>query len=148
MQLASTHNSTLSRHQKVMSILLIMLMSVLPMLSASASIFQCQHSSSLGKSSVEKHDMSNMQISGSSTLASTMMGDLHDCCEEANGQCDCDNGQVGSSLINTVASVVPTYNSSLFKQAIQPLLVSKIPDSLYRPPINTSLNKSLRSLFM
>jgi len=131
MQLASTHNMTLSRHQKVMSILLIMLMSVLPMLSTSASFFQCQHTSNMGKTTLEKAEINNMQISE----PATSMNGTHDCCEEANGQCDCDNGQLGSSLINTVSSVVPTYNSSLFKQAIQPLLISKIADSLYRPPI-------------
>lgn len=120
----------LSRQQEVISILLIMLLSVLPMLSTSASIFQCQHTSS---TSVEKHDMSNMQMSASTIL--TMVGDLHDCCEEANVQCDCDNGQVGTSLINTVENCVQTPKKSLFKQAIQPLLVSKTSDSLYRPPI-------------
>jgi len=141
MQLASTHSTTLSHQQKVISILLIMLMSVLPMLTASASLFQCQHTSSLVGSSIvgtsldHSSVMSDTQTSASTAVSTAIMSDMHDCCEEVNSQCDCDNGQVGSSLVNTITNVLPTHKTSTFKLSIQPLLYSKVADSLYRPPI-------------
>lgn len=139
MQTVSTCKNGLNnhqQHQKVISILLIMLMSVLPMLSASASLFQCQHMSNQGSTSTTTSLTSTMSGKITETMTKTITGDLHDCCEEANLQCDCDNGHASFSLVNAFASEIQSHSISTFKPVIQPLLISKIVDSLYRPPIS------------
>jgi hypothetical protein len=116
--------------QKLISLLLITILTIFPILSASASVNYCQHDASqstIQTSAVEK------------TIQSMDMSSAHDCCAGVSlcdhGACDCDNGQAAYSFSSTtqvsVVSSLPQY-----KEIISNFFISKNSDSLYRPPIS------------
>ncbi len=126
--------------QKFLSFLIIFILSVLPVVNASASVPSCENmmpeSLSLSNSqSMHAELMANMD--NASTMAS-----MHDCCEtqklvcDHSNTCDCDNSQVNYSAIPTIQIEQSQYLESSKPLYVSTLFLSKFPDSLYRPPID------------
>jgi len=118
-------------HQKSTSILMIFIMLILPFLSINASA----HAS-----------MQNMP----QTTMQTPQNSLHDCCDDSSAtaiqdccklcqhgdQCNCDSGQLSSSVALTMVTVLPeAVPATIYHPAISSSFRSKITDSPYRPPI-------------
>lgn len=122
--------------QKILSILLIFIVTALPMLSASASLNTCQHS-------MPESATIDVQTSSHATMD---MGTMEDCCHspavscDHGSACDCDNSQAGYTVIASSQDTFVDQPLQLHKQVILDLFVSKVSESLYRPPI-TRLTK-------
>ena len=122
--------------QKILSILLTFIMTALPMLSVSASPNTCQHSM----------PEPTITVVQTNSHAAMDMSTMKDCCHSAgvscdNGSaCDCDNVQAGYSVVASSQDTFVDQPLQLHKQVILDLFVSKVSESLYRPPI-TRLTK-------
>ena len=122
--------------QKILSVFLIFIMLALPMLSVSASLNTCQHS-------FPESTTSRVQ-----TISHTVidMDTMEDCYHSPSVNCDhgiacdCDNGQAGYSVVASLQDTLVAHQLQLHKQVLSDLFVSKISESLYRPPI-TGLTK-------
>ncbi len=124
--------------QKLLTLLIVFIISVLPIVNASASLSSCEH-------------MMNESISMSQPMNAESMADMdhdskmssmHDCCEthkavcgHAN-TCDCDNSQVNYSAVPSIQILNFQYIGSFKPRYISSLFHSKPSDSLYRPPID------------
>jgi hypothetical protein len=122
--------------QEILSVLLILIMTALPMLSVSASVNTCQHS-------VPESTISDVQTNSYTAMD---MDTMEDCCHspavscDHGSACDCDNVQAGYSVVASAQDTFVDQPLQLHKQVILDLFVSKVSESLYRPPI-TPLTK-------
>jgi hypothetical protein len=122
-------------HQKSTSILMIFIMLILPFLSINASA----HTS-----------MQNMPQTAMQTAMQTPQNSLHDCCDDSSAtaiqdccklcqhgdQCNCDSGQLSSSVALTMVTVLPeAVPATIYHPIISSSFRSKITGSPYRPPI-------------
>jgi len=112
--------------QKILCLFLVFIMTTLPMLSVSASVNTCQQS----------HPQSSISIQQTMDMSAT-----HDCCTspDINCQhgdlCDCDIEQVAYSIVGSFHNNFTDYQKLSHKEVISDLFISKISESLYRPPI-------------
>ena len=115
--------------QKILSVLLIFIMTALPMLSVSASSNTCQHS-------LSESTFSEVQTI---SQAAMNMDTMEDCCHgpsvtcDHGIACDCDNSQAGYTVVASSQNTFVDQPLQLHKQVILDLFVSKISESLYRP---------------
>lgn len=109
--------------QKIFSLFLIVLMTTLPVLSASASLEFCQNS--------HPDSLNNVMMMEQMTDSSA----THDCCLGLDASCDCDNGQTVSSVLSTLENTISGHQLVSHNAIIPSLFTSKIAESLYRPPI-------------
>lgn len=119
--------------QKLLSLFIVFIISVLPIVDASASLPSCEHmmpeTMSTSTHSMNADSMSNMDS-------------MHDCCETQNLlcdhaiACDCDNSQVNYSAVPTIQIEQAQYLGSSKPLYVPTFFLSKVSDSLYRPPID------------
>ena len=119
--------------QKFLSLLIVFIISVFPIVNASASVSSCQHMTDESM----PHSMSAEAMDHSLDITS-----MHDCCDTQkvvcdNGNaCDCNNSQVSYSAVPSLQIASPYYLGSFKPQYLSSLFHSKSSDSLYRPPID------------
>lgn len=119
-------------YKKIISYLIVMILMTSPLLSISASVYQCNHSSILSSSKTSSSSTEKLANSQKINAQNTSM---HDCCEETDAQCHCDDGKLSSSLLNTFSILLLKHLTPPFKQILQPSFISRVADSVYRPPI-------------
>ncbi len=129
-------SSIQTAYQSAVSILVIFVMLVLPFLSmqASAHSFTMQGMTQTASQTAQgiSHDCCDKP------LLATLTSTVDDCCKQCqhNDQCQCDSGQLGSSVALTMSSVLPEAIPAIINyRAISFSLRAKINDSLHRPPI-------------
>ena len=130
--------------QKLLTLFVTFILSVIPIVNASASLPSCDNVMPKTLSMPEPHSMNDVTTvdTDTSTNDSVNMASMHDCCNTPNqncdhvSACDCENSQVNYTSVpvlkvqhpHAVYRLKPDYLSSQF--------LSKPTDSLYRPPIN------------
>ncbi len=123
--------------QKFLSFLIVFIISVFPIVNASASLSSsCEHM--MDESMSMSQPMSNesmVDMDNASNISSA-----NDCCETHKLPCDnsnaCDNSQVNYSAVPSIQIAQPQDLGSFKPRYISSHFHSKSSDSLYRPPID------------
>ncbi len=123
--------------QKFLSFLIVFIISVFPIVNASASLSSsCEHM--MDESMSMSQPMSNesmVDMDNASNISSA-----NDCCETHKLPCDnsnaCDNSQVNYSAVPSIQIALPQDLGNFKPRYISSHFHSKSSDSLYRPPID------------
>ena len=123
--------------QKFLSLFIIFIISVLPIVNASASLPSCENMMP------ESVSNSTIQSMNADSMTGMDMASMHDCCEtqklvcDHTNACDCDSSQVNYSAVPAIQIEQAQYFGGSKPHYISSLFLSKPSDSLYRPPIST-----------
>ena len=123
--------------QKFLSHFIIFIISVLPIVNASASLPSCENMMP------ESVSNSTIQSMNADSMTGMDMASMHDCCEtqklvcDHTNACDCENSQVNYTSVPALKIQHPQAVDRLKPQHLSSLFISKLSDSLYRPPIST-----------
>lgn len=123
--------------QKFVTLIIAFILSVFPIVNVSASPHSC------GNMMPMTATMSDSIYTDTVTPSDGDMASMHDCCENApqicdhSNACDCENSQVNYTSVPALKIQHPQAVDRLKPQYLSSLFISKLSDSLYRPPIST-----------
>lgn len=129
--------------QKLLSFLIMFILSVFPIVNAAAAPSSCEHM--MDESLSMTQPIVDETIADAIETDNTTMLLIDGCCEigkvicDHNNACDCDNSQVNYSTLPPLQIVNSQYLESYKPHYSYPQFHSNISDSLYRPPINILL---------